>query len=197
MLDRTDQRIATKVRTRARAGHAYTLWYVIFNAPESCSDGLCGDDDVFTDPSDHSAGPNAPQIAATRASVVWAGANDSIRGELERTGEWPAEGCQLHVLFGPEDNLRVSEVWEFGREATGLRRKARAENGAGRYAALGRGGGFRRSRLRDVSNAGSRRRAGDRGPAGVRSHQPRAALRRDRHGARRDKAVCQILGSAA
>jgi hypothetical protein len=37
---------------------------------------------------------------------------DSIRGELERTGEWPAEGCQLHVLFGPEDNLRVSEVWE-------------------------------------------------------------------------------------
>jgi hypothetical protein len=37
---------------------------------------------------------------------------DSIRGELGRTGEWPAEGCQLHVLFGPEDNLRVSEVWE-------------------------------------------------------------------------------------
>jgi hypothetical protein len=63
MLDRTDQRIATKVRTRARAGHAYTLWYGIFNARESRSDGLCGDDDVFTDPSDHSAGPNAPQIA--------------------------------------------------------------------------------------------------------------------------------------
>jgi hypothetical protein len=27
-------------------------------------------------------------------------------------GEWPAEGCQLHVVFGPEDDIRVSEVWE-------------------------------------------------------------------------------------
>jgi hypothetical protein len=37
---------------------------------------------------------------------------DSVRGELERAGEWPAAGCQLHVLFGPEDDIRVSEVWE-------------------------------------------------------------------------------------
>ena len=37
---------------------------------------------------------------------------DSIRGELEGAGDWPAEGCQLHVLFGPEDDIRVSEVWE-------------------------------------------------------------------------------------
>jgi hypothetical protein len=37
---------------------------------------------------------------------------DSIRSELEGAGEWPAEGCQLHVCFGPEDNIRVSEVWE-------------------------------------------------------------------------------------
>jgi hypothetical protein len=37
---------------------------------------------------------------------------ESVRGELESAGEWPAEGCRLHVCFGPEDNLRVSEVWE-------------------------------------------------------------------------------------
>jgi hypothetical protein len=74
MLDRTDQGIATKVRTRARAGHAYALWYVIVNAPESCSDGLCGTTMSSPTRADHSAGPNAPQIAATRASVVWAGA---------------------------------------------------------------------------------------------------------------------------
>jgi hypothetical protein len=37
---------------------------------------------------------------------------ESIRGALEGAGEWPAEGCQLHVCFGPEDNMRVSEVWE-------------------------------------------------------------------------------------
>ena len=37
---------------------------------------------------------------------------DSVRGELERAGEWPPDGCQLHVAFGSEDNLAVSEVWE-------------------------------------------------------------------------------------
>jgi hypothetical protein len=37
---------------------------------------------------------------------------DSVRGELEGAGEWPAEGCLLHVVFGPEDDIRVSEVWE-------------------------------------------------------------------------------------
>jgi hypothetical protein len=37
---------------------------------------------------------------------------DSIRSDLEGAGDWPAEGCQLHVCFGPENDLRVSEVWE-------------------------------------------------------------------------------------
>ena len=32
------------------AGEAYTLWAVIFNAPEKCSDGVCDEDDVFVDP---------------------------------------------------------------------------------------------------------------------------------------------------
>lgn len=42
---------------------------------------------------------------------------DSVRGELEAAGEWPAEGCQLHVVFGSEDDIRVSEVWESADEA--------------------------------------------------------------------------------
>src|ERR671919_1034616 len=74
MLERTAEGIANKLRTRARPGHAQTLWYAIFNAPENCSDGACGDDDVFVDPSDHSAGFNVAQIQAARISVVWAGA---------------------------------------------------------------------------------------------------------------------------
>jgi hypothetical protein len=28
-------------------GEAYTVWWVIFNLPENCSDDLCGPDDVF------------------------------------------------------------------------------------------------------------------------------------------------------
>lgn len=37
---------------------------------------------------------------------------DSVRSGLEGAGDWPPEGCQLHVCFGPEDDIRVSEVWE-------------------------------------------------------------------------------------
>ena len=37
---------------------------------------------------------------------------DSVRNALTGSGDWPADGCQLHVLFGDEGDLRVSEVWE-------------------------------------------------------------------------------------
>ena len=37
---------------------------------------------------------------------------DSVRSALEQSGDWPADGCQLHVAFGDENDIRVSEVWE-------------------------------------------------------------------------------------
>jgi hypothetical protein len=37
---------------------------------------------------------------------------DSIRGALEAAGDWPADGCQIHVLFGDDNDIRVSEIWE-------------------------------------------------------------------------------------
>ena len=37
---------------------------------------------------------------------------DTVRNALTDAGDWPADGCQLHVLFGDENDLRVSEVWE-------------------------------------------------------------------------------------
>jgi hypothetical protein len=37
---------------------------------------------------------------------------DTVRSELEEGGHWPPDGCQLHVCFGPQDDIRVSEVWE-------------------------------------------------------------------------------------
>jgi hypothetical protein len=37
---------------------------------------------------------------------------DSVRGALEAAGEWPADGCQIHVLFGDDNDIRVSEIWE-------------------------------------------------------------------------------------
>jgi hypothetical protein len=57
MLDCSERGIDDQAaHTRARPGHGHTLWYVIFTSPENCSDAACGDDDIFIDPSNHSAG---------------------------------------------------------------------------------------------------------------------------------------------
>lgn len=37
---------------------------------------------------------------------------ESVKSSLEEGGDWPADGCELHVCFGDEGSLRVSEVWE-------------------------------------------------------------------------------------
>jgi hypothetical protein len=37
---------------------------------------------------------------------------DAVRNVLQQSGDWPAAGCQLHVVFGDEQDIRVSEVWE-------------------------------------------------------------------------------------
>jgi hypothetical protein len=37
---------------------------------------------------------------------------DSVRAALTDSGEWPPPGCELHVCFGDEQDIRVSEVWD-------------------------------------------------------------------------------------
>lgn len=37
--------------------------------------------------------------------------DESVR-RLQEGGDFPPEGMQLHVCFGSDDNLRVSEVWD-------------------------------------------------------------------------------------
>ena len=46
--------------TGLQPGAVYTAWWVVFNRPERCSDGVCDEDDVFID-------PNTPET-----SVLWA-----------------------------------------------------------------------------------------------------------------------------
>ena len=36
----------------------------------------------------------------------------SVHDALEQSGDWPPAGCLMHVCFGDEQNLRVSEIWE-------------------------------------------------------------------------------------
>jgi hypothetical protein len=37
--------------------------------------------------------------------------DESLR-RLKAAGEFPPEGMAYHVAFGPEDNMRVSEIWD-------------------------------------------------------------------------------------
>ncbi len=37
---------------------------------------------------------------------------DAVRSAMTEAGEWPPDGCRLHVCFGDEQDIRVSEVWE-------------------------------------------------------------------------------------
>jgi hypothetical protein len=37
--------------------------------------------------------------------------DESIR-RLKEAGDFPPDGLEYHVCFGPSDNLRVSEIWE-------------------------------------------------------------------------------------
>jgi len=105
MLDRGPDGVATKVRTRGIAGDAYTGWYVIFNAPGNCSDGVCGEDDIFN--TDGSF--NASQIEAARIAVVWsqAGAVANPAGRIKLDGglaEGEVPGGVNQVVIGLEED---------------------------------------------------------------------------------------------
>jgi hypothetical protein len=38
--------------------------------------------------------------------------DDEIVRRLEDAGDWPPDGLDVHVLFGSEGDLRVSELWD-------------------------------------------------------------------------------------
>jgi hypothetical protein len=35
---------------------------------------------------------------------------------MEEAGDWPPDGLEMHVLFGSEGDLRVSEIWDSEEE---------------------------------------------------------------------------------
>jgi hypothetical protein len=46
---------------------------------------------------------------------------DEVSRRLEEAGAWPPDGLQLHVLFGTEGDLKVSEIWESPEQFRALR----------------------------------------------------------------------------
>jgi hypothetical protein len=37
---------------------------------------------------------------------------DEVNRHLEEAGIWPPDGMRMHVLFGTEGDLKVSEIWD-------------------------------------------------------------------------------------
>ena len=37
---------------------------------------------------------------------------DDVSRRMEGTATWPPDGMDMHVLFGKEGELRVSEIWD-------------------------------------------------------------------------------------
>ena len=37
---------------------------------------------------------------------------DEVSRRMEGSGTWPPDGMDMHILFGTEGELRVSEIWD-------------------------------------------------------------------------------------
>lgn len=37
---------------------------------------------------------------------------DEVSRRMEEAGHWPPDGLDMHVCFGSEGDLRVSEIWD-------------------------------------------------------------------------------------
>ncbi len=72
-------------------GDAVTAWWVIFNQPENCSDGVCGEDDVLPMPGNEAAG----------VSVLFA--DGQVINEQGSAFFWDAlgRGDTMEAVFGP------------------------------------------------------------------------------------------------
>lgn len=70
VLTRTDGMVVLALEAAdLRPGDAYTVWWVVFNAPENCSGGECGEDDIFSpDGALDVAGVQAAQIGVGNAT---------------------------------------------------------------------------------------------------------------------------------
>jgi hypothetical protein len=52
---------------------------------------------------------------------------ESVHDALEKSGNWPAPGLVMHVCFGGEQDLRVSEIWESRQQLEAFGEKLRPQ----------------------------------------------------------------------
>jgi hypothetical protein len=80
--------------TGLEPGDAVTLWWVIFNKPENCSNGQCGEDDVFL--VDETGAKLTDDVGASRPNVTGRAATEV--SQLSGPGTIVDEGGRAKIL---------------------------------------------------------------------------------------------------
>ncbi len=52
---------------------------------------------------------------------------DTVHDALEESGDWPPAGCLMHVCFGDQQDVRVSEIWESQEQLSAFGEKLRPQ----------------------------------------------------------------------
>lgn len=110
-LTRTDGMVLATVEAAGLTpGNAYTLWWVVFNAPENCSDGACGADDIFNE----DGSLNEEQVVAAGIGVGNATGNvarddgtTELGGRLKRNDSSGAHQVLFPAAFN-EDGILLT-----------------------------------------------------------------------------------------
>ena len=97
--------------TDAVAGHAYTVWWVIFNAPENCATTPCGEPDIFNPDTQTDVtyaagtivGQNGLSVSGHRSVGDLSGSampffNDVLGLDLPVVGLVDPEGAEVHLV---------------------------------------------------------------------------------------------------
>jgi hypothetical protein len=105
--------------THLTPGAAYTYWWIVFNDPANCSNGECGEDDIFDFDMGDGSPLNLAQIGAVRIAVL--GGNGEIAnngGKATFTGTL-FEGSPLghDVVIGPGGLFEFPHLLESAMDA--------------------------------------------------------------------------------
>ena len=119
-LIRADQGVVADFHSSGlEPGHTLTMWWVVFNEPDDCSDGVCGEDDIFVIEDGAIVGLNWDGIAAADIVVGYAaGTVVDATGRATMAAQLKEGGAVREVLFGTLPVLKDaarSEVHLVGR----------------------------------------------------------------------------------
>ena len=90
-LVRDPSGVSMTLQTSGLAPGAYTTWWVVFNNPENCSGGTCGEDDL----------PPFGGSPTVHASVLFATGHVVSTNGTAGFGAWLGIGDTAGALFGP------------------------------------------------------------------------------------------------